>query len=437
MLESFEHKGFWWVPSYPDEKVPGVLKYSMDSGITLELIGHFSLGNKIKILIDDDCYSPLEVINGYACGGKLFTLLDCHSSKYKTDTSLSLTTFRCGSMIIGPELFTKKADVRFRQVVVSLQYLDNWLRLNSGFHVECQPGRGDCKIEYNKPEAISLKLGTRCQLSLSPCVRFPTIVSDNKATIEQNVNLCISQDYLVQFDTLMSKVRCFQHLLVLLVQKFPSLFRVTFYKKKDAKAQDQFEYFCWQSFTSGTENKLRWFDMLLDYRAIAPNFSDIVTKWYSEYKGLKNVYIPYFHSLSKDLNLSDTYLNICRAIEAFGVHCKTPKVTKSKSKKSKSRVVRALVCLYNQYKDSMDVVLSINYISRFAKKVTNYRNQLTHADPIISKLDKNIQEAFDTIEQLRAFLTIALLRYHGVSSDTLNDSLNSSHVYSFLKMKKE
>jgi hypothetical protein len=177
--------------------------------------------------------------------------------------------------------------------------------------------------------------------------------------------------------------------------------------------------------------------MLLDYQTLVPSFSDIVTKWYSEYKGLKNVYIPYFQSFSNDLNLSDTYLNICRAIEAFGVYCKVPKVAKSRSRQSKSMVVKAIVYLYNKYKDSMDVVLSINYILRFAKKVNKYRNQLTHADPIISKFDKKFQEVYDIIEQLKAFLTIALLRYHGVSSETLNESLSSSYVYSYLKMKKE
>lgn len=437
MIESLEHKGLWWVPSYSDEKVPGILKYSMDSGIILELIGHFRPVNNVKIPIDIDCFSDQEVINGFVYGGILVTLLDCHISNYQTDFKLSLTTFQCGSMIIGPELFTVKTDVRFRKVVVSLQYLNDWLRLNSAFHVEYQFGRSDCKIEYNKPDAVIMKLGTHCELSLSPCVRFPAIISDNKATIEQNVNLCISQDYLVQFDTLMSKIHCFQHLLVLFVQKFPSLFRVTFYKNKEAKVQDQFEYYFWQSFTTGTDNKLQWFDMLLDYQPIAPSFTNIVTKWYSEYKGLVNIYIPYFHGLSNDLNLSDTYLNICRAIEALGRHCKAPLVAGSKSKKSKSKVVRAIVYLYDQYKDSMDIVLSINYILRFAWKVTKYRNDLTHANPIISKQDKNFQKTYDMIEQLRAFLTIALLRYHGVSSNTLNNSLYNSYVYSYLRMKKE
>lgn len=437
MKENLEHKGIWWIPNYPEEKVPGIVKYSLNHGITLELIGRFRPTNNINIPIDIDDFPHQEVINGYGYGGKSITLLDCQISNYQTDIKLSLTTFQCGSMIIGAELFTKKTDIKFRQVVVSIQYLNDWLRLNSGFHVEYQFGKSDCKIEYSKPEAISLKLGNHCELSLIPCVRFPAIISDNKATIEQNVNLCISQDYLVQFETLISKAHCFQHLLVLFLQKFPSLLKVTFYRDKKAKAQDQYEYYFWQNFAEGTDKKLQWFDMLLDYKPIEPDFIRIVTKWYCDYKKLLNIYIPYFHGLSNDLNLTDTYLNICRAIEALGRHCGAPVITNSRSSKSRSKVVRAIVYLYNQYKDSMDQVLTINYILRFAWKVTKYRNDLTHANPIISKQDKNFQKTYDMIEQLRAFLTISLLRYHGVSSNTLNHSLNNSYVYSYLRMKKQ
>ena len=435
MLESFEHKGFWWVPSYSGEKVPGVLKYSMDNGITLELIGHFSLGNKFKILIDVDCYPPLEVINGKLYDGRLITLLDCQISECKTGTIMSLPTFKCVSMIIGPVLFTKKADVRFRQVVASIQYLNDWLGLNSAFHIEYQPESSGCKIEYNKPDAINLQLGTHYQLSFSPCLRFSDYISNNKATIEQNFNLCVSQACLEQYDDLISKVRCFQNLLVLFVQKFPSLLRVTFYKNTEDKVQDRFEYYCRQDVTIGAHNKLHWFEMILDYQTIAPSFNQIVSKWYNEYKGLENIYIPYFHSFSKDLNFIDTYLNICRAIEAFGRHCKVQAGDEPNPRKC--NLLQAVVYLHGKYNDTMNIVLFVKDIHKFAKKLTNHRNRLTHANPITSELAKNFQEVYDIIEQLKAFLTIALLRYHGVSSETLNDSLNISHVYSYLKLKKE
>lgn len=433
MTERFEYKGRWWVPDNPDDEVAGLIKYSPESGITLELIGQFK-PNKGKKMPGDG--SP-TIINGYASNHKLFTLIDCHISLYQPEPNLPITNYHCSSMICGRECFASKSEIRFREIVVSIQYLNDWVRLNSGFHVEYQLGKSDCKIEYNKPSAINMKIGTNCELSLFPCVSFPAIITDNKAKIEQNVYLGLTSKHPVCYDTLLDKVHCFKHMLLLLLQRTPNMLKITFYKSSKPDVQDGFEYYYWQSINKQPEKKLHPHDMLLDYLIIESDFVRLTKNWFSTYKSMLNVYIPFIHSFSKNLNLSDTYLNICRAIEALGRHCGAPVIVNSKSKKSRSKVVRAIVYLYNQYKDSMDQVLSINYILRFAWKVTKYRNNITHANPITSKLDKDFDKIHDMVEQLRAFLTIAVLRYHGVSSEALNHGLSRSFVYSYLQMKKK
>ena len=433
MTESIEYKGLWWVPENPDDEVPGLIKYSPESGMTLELIGQFK-PNKDKTMPGNG--SP-TIINGYAGNNKLFTLIDCHISFYQPDPNLPITNYHCGSMICGSECFSNKSEIRFREIVVSIQFLNDWVQLNSGFHVEYQLGKSDCKIEYNKPSAINMKIGTNCELSLFPCVSFPAIITDNKAKIEQNVYLGLTSNNLVCHDTLIDKVHCFKHLLLLLLQQTPALLKITFYKSIKPDVHDGFEYYYWQSIDRKAEKKLNSHDMLMDYRTVEADFVELTTNWFSTYKSMLNVYIPLIHSFSQNLNLTDTYLNICRAIEALGRYCGAPVITYSRSQKSKSKVVRAIVYLYNQYKDSMDQVLSINYILRFAWKVTKYRNDITHANPITSKLDKDFDKIHDMVEQLRAFLTIAVLRHHGVSSEALNHSLNRSFVYSYLQMKKK
>lgn len=433
MTERFEYKGRWWVPDNPEDEVTGLIKYSPESGITLELIGQFK-PNKDKTMPGNG--SP-TIINGYASNNKLFTLIDCHISFFQPDPNLPITNYHCSSMICGSECFSNKSEIRFREIVVSIQYLNDWVQLNSGFRVDYQLGSSDCKIEYNKPSPISLKVGANCDLSMFPCVSFPAIITGNKATIEQNVYFGITQGNSTGYDTLIDKVHCFKHLLLLLLQRSPALLTITFYKSRKPDIQDGFEYFYWQSLNSQSEKLLNPHDMLLDYRTIESDFVRLTTNWFSTYKSMLNVYIPLIHSFSKNLNLSDRYLNICRAIEALGRHCGAPVIANSKSKKSRSKVVRAIVFLYTQYKDSMDQVLSINYILRFAWKVTKYRNNITHANPITSKLDKDFDKIHDMVEQLRAFLTIAVLRYHGVSSEALNHGLNRSFVYSYLQMKKK
>ena len=43
--EPFEHKGYWWKPNNPDNKVAGVLTYKPGESIVLELIGTFDKEN--------------------------------------------------------------------------------------------------------------------------------------------------------------------------------------------------------------------------------------------------------------------------------------------------------------------------------------------------------------------------------------------------------
>jgi len=210
------------------------------------------------------------------------------------------------------------------------------------------------------------------------------------------------------------------------LQRIPALLKIKFYKSKKFDIHDGFEYYYWQSFPSQSDKQLYPHNMLLDYPTIESDFVKLTTSWFNTYKSMLNVYIPLIHSFSGDLNLSDTYLNLCRAIEALGRYCGAPTKKNSKSNKSKSMVVRAIVHLYNQYKDSMDQVLSINYILRFAWMVTKYRNNITHANPIISEYDKDYKKIIDMIKQLKAFLIIAVLRFHGVSPEALYHGLNRS-----------
>ena len=41
MINGFEYKGYWYLPSDPEHKVAGILSYVPNESITLELIGSF------------------------------------------------------------------------------------------------------------------------------------------------------------------------------------------------------------------------------------------------------------------------------------------------------------------------------------------------------------------------------------------------------------
>lgn len=63
-MESFEYPGFWWVSGASQHKVAGIISFSQDNGISLELIG------KLEFV------SNRDIILGTTHKG-IFSLLDC------------------------------------------------------------------------------------------------------------------------------------------------------------------------------------------------------------------------------------------------------------------------------------------------------------------------------------------------------------------------
>ncbi len=82
--ESGEWSGIWWLPGAPDEKVPGVLRYDSESGLSLSLIGAFedrvisSLAPGVTTVYEG--HRTWDVIHG-AAERREITLLGCVPSK--------------------------------------------------------------------------------------------------------------------------------------------------------------------------------------------------------------------------------------------------------------------------------------------------------------------------------------------------------------------
>ena len=72
LSEKFEKAGYFWLPSTPEEKLPGTLRISDSGEAELEILGIF--GGQIKAF---DYESKIERINGVIEGGKLVTLDKC------------------------------------------------------------------------------------------------------------------------------------------------------------------------------------------------------------------------------------------------------------------------------------------------------------------------------------------------------------------------
>ena len=121
-------KGYWWLPSSPDDKVAGVLTVEPNGKVLLELMGAFDLAGKsfdfegnIVDAIYGRCYAPNNNM-------KDISLMDCRSAiTYNFSSSFPLTRYTCRYALIG--IYAESMDSQeFFKADVSIGELAHWCR---------------------------------------------------------------------------------------------------------------------------------------------------------------------------------------------------------------------------------------------------------------------------------------------------------------------
>ena len=73
-MQDYEKRGRWWRPEQPDDDVAGVLRFSNQKGITLELDGVFDEGERQRTNLTR-LEDPI-LVNGATEDGSHVTLVD-------------------------------------------------------------------------------------------------------------------------------------------------------------------------------------------------------------------------------------------------------------------------------------------------------------------------------------------------------------------------
>lgn len=126
-----EWLGHWWIPSEPERRVPGTLRYNPDSGLLLSMIGGFEerilrpVGSGVSY---DRSTRSWPLILGLADGEQI-TLIDCDvvSSKRRrfTDDLPSKLTVSAINALVGVHLDGADDNI-FTQCLVSVENLGQW-----------------------------------------------------------------------------------------------------------------------------------------------------------------------------------------------------------------------------------------------------------------------------------------------------------------------
>lgn len=115
MVTKFEIKGVWWLPQNTEAKFPGILNFSAEGGISLELHGSF-YSNRLT-----DVPTP-DVILGDTYQGRPVTVCDC----FQTQNDGRSSRFVGNEILLGKH-FVSCEHIRLSGARVNYQHLEEWL----------------------------------------------------------------------------------------------------------------------------------------------------------------------------------------------------------------------------------------------------------------------------------------------------------------------
>lgn len=439
---SFEYEGLWWLPSNPEQKVSGTLRFSFNDGATLDLIGSFKSVNDLKELLNP------EIILGISSNGKNITLYKCLESSSQFSAPGLLTSSFKASVILVNAHFKKNEDMLFEELAINYSNLDNWANI-SGFDIKYPSNQKGTLIKYTVPSPVEVEINPELKISFDVHVDYPArSIVQKKACIKQKIFLTIkpsNPQYLEKYWKIAGLVRNYLALGVM-EPVYPLVIEGKTQGVKMDLGNGKFFYPPVSIFFAQPDIRLHKekqpLNMLFTLQDIREILELTIKNWFEKEEVLKPIYDLYFGTLyNPRMYVHHRFLSLVQAVESY--HRRKWSNQEIKPEEHKIRIKEILESIPKKYKNWLKWKLKysnepslqnrLNEIltkhskilsgildkSSFIEKTVNTRNYLTHYDPELKEKSVDGIELYYIAEKLKLILTICFLKELGFSSDII------------------
>jgi hypothetical protein len=432
-----EYKGYWWLPTDPDNKVAGVLTYYPNEKIVLGLLGCFG-EYSLAILTGND---QEDIIYGKTAENKEITLINnIRALKLNFSADFPIVRYTCNYMVIGKHV--KGLDEkRSYWATVRIPELTYW----------CQPGAITTTMFFDKKNnskminmSFSTEFRSRKDILNSIKVNENTSVKIKKAVryngdhfapeVEQYSCLEIRKKGKTSIKEIVSDIFMFEQFLSLATLSIVKSSRITLYDKSTYQQEGKTRFYREIHFIHAFRERnnlqsaeTKMFKSLFDYSAIKDVYPEIITKWYNEPIELAPIRDHLISSLEKkQLYSSVDFLIVIQALEGF---CRRFRSRKYRKKHGlPERDYSDLFAMMGSLLDEFGDIELIQKCKIDKEAVVDSRNYYSHFMP--KDKDSKALDGFELYEltmRLRILLICCVLSLYGFENSRINEIMKKSH----------
>lgn len=435
MNEEFIYKGYWFLPSDPNNRVAGVLTYVPQKSIILELIG--SLEKDIDFFSER---TKNDIILGLTSDAKKITLINCWSGRRTQNFSCDFPISRYSAQFCIEGVHMNNGEEKlFNRCNITLPVLNMW----------CFPRMLNCNFVFknDKIDEIRVSFSTEklkqpiCSIDIdsSTTIKIMKRVSFDQSTYLLNPYFkqysCFEiekkeKDSLSSFLNDIHLLESFLSLAALCSTKVSniSLYNEDIYQQLNNNEKDYQTIKVYYVQRGLNEIKRDNYNFLFNYEQIQDVYDNIIKKWFKESKEIAPIREHLIQSVhNKEVFGSIDFLIIIQAIEGFWSRFREEDYRKNHNKPKErislkiiiEDIIKEFDCIDKVKKLQIDipsVIDSRHYYSHFMNK----SERIKPVDGI---------ELLQLSNKLRIILICCLLNFVGLDYVKINELLNKSNNY--------
>lgn len=402
-MEEMIIKGYWWLPSNPDESIAGVLTYNGKDRSTLELFGCFKAFDSQHYRKFDP--NACELILGATQRGERYSLLNNIRSSFST-SAYEICTFTTNIILEGIHVTDMKQKC-FSGEILSFKYLRNWYREDM---IQVQD-TDDAQIYTCRLNDIlngrSVKLQDGKEVIFIPTYRNAYTQWYNEIHLYQSTQIALTTPEVYSVWDFLEKAKILQQFVSLLFL-VPQYFDRMSLRLNDSDAYDVRVYVT-------NDDSIKPFPWaFLKYDIINDKLDCILQKWFDCSEEFYPIQNHLFRTLDPGKSIgNEDFLVVAQAIDGMTKMLFNPKSSCQTRVNELYKQLGGILRLQNNRADAKIFAKTRNFYAHMAKD-DDYDLVAKGEDLIV------------LMQRSKLLLTCALLNMYGLSDNEIDECLAHS-----------